>query len=61
MVSIAAIIVKEPKTLEASFINFILSMAAEFIITLSAPALSILSTSFKDLIPPPTDKGINKF
>ena len=55
------VIVDEPKISEDSLINLIFSIAAEFMHTLSAPDLRKFSISFIDLIPPPTDSGINKF
>ena len=47
----------DPNSLAAFFINSGLLIAAEFITTLSAPALSLFFISSKVLIFPPIDKG----
>ena len=57
--SIERQIFADPNFLLASSKNFGLFIAAELINTLSAPALKTCSMSFKLLIPPPTEIGIN--
>ena len=56
--SIATTIEEDPNILAASVINFEFFTAAVLMTILSAPALSNPLIFFKDLIPPPTVKGI---
>ncbi len=55
------VIVEDPKIREAFFIKLILLIAAELIETLSAPEFKKSSICSTVLIPPPTERGINKF
>ena len=55
------VIVDDPKISTASFINFLLLIAAVFIETLSAPLINISLISSIFLIPPPTVIGTKIF